>query len=108
MTAGHALVPLNRGPFWAMLGPLAESSHGKQIFLSALARQYIKILFVPSAAESSNGRTSPSGGEYLGSNPSSAALGGNVLQIFIYCTCSLESRTIPSAGVYLGSNPKRE
>ena len=83
----------------------AESSNGKRSFLSALSRQCIKILFVPSAAESSNGRTPPSGGGYLGSNPSSAALGGNVLQIFIYCARLLESRTPPSGGGYLGSNP---
>ena len=33
--------------------------------------------FVAEAAGSSNGRTSPSGGEYLGSSPSPAASVGN-------------------------------
>ena len=44
------------------------------------------------AARSSNGRTSPSGGEYLGSNPGLAALNRKI-------------GNTPSGGEYLGSNP---
>ena len=39
-------------------------------------------MFACSAAGSSNGRTSPSGGEYLGSNPGPAALRRKLLRAF--------------------------
>src|SRR3989344_3621071 len=49
-------------------------------------------------AGSSNGRTHPSGGWYLGSNPSPAALGRKK-------NLAGGSRTHSSGGWYLGSNP---
>ena len=47
--------------------------------------KFIKI-FLGKAARSSNGRTSPSEGEYLGSSPSPAALAGSVSRMDIQIT----------------------
>ena len=42
-----------------------------------------RFCLVGSAAGSSNGRTPPSGGGYLGSNPGPAALLGSILNIIL-------------------------
>jgi len=76
----------------------AESSSGgneKQpaLLLIRFREAWNALLFVFKAARSSNGRTRPSGGRYLGSSPSLAALKRN------------ERKGPPSGGRYLGSSP---
>jgi hypothetical protein len=55
----------------------------------SLGNEHLFIVIVYLAAGSSNGRTSPSGGEYLGSSPSPAAK----YAIFVMNRCSFRSLT---------------